>query len=304
MYTPATAGRTFQPAERWSGEYLRKSHGALFIYLDLANFKRSSRGRNITGDIVITLKHTGSDHTIQIHQTQQAAGQPQHIWKIPTGAYKILRVSLVDNVGRNRLWKGPSRQSFYVKPFDLSYFGLWTIEPKKNKWLDIEFKINKPTYSHQYQHQTFVDLIDGLSGRKIKELGGSKVIEESKDNFSTKDEARAPFATLRKISMLYKLNLGRYNRLSKKLVPTLSNQDVELRKCYADELEDDASLAGQIQFKFLISKDNGAMKKIAYSGGSLKNKRVIKCLYYKLGQMQFPVAKNIKGKITFQFKTN
>lgn len=301
--TSPTLGKSkYLPAKQWSGEYLQANEGSAFIRLQLREFQRSSRGRFITGNVIIQMKNLSNQQSYQLSQSTQSKGQPQYIWKLPAASYQIEQVNIIDHEGRNRIWQGPSKTIFKVTGLSLAYFGNWVLKPGDKSKLEVEFSIdNEPNYQHQFPHQTFTYIVHGVTGQRLETLGGDDVVKKSKDNFSTNQEARASFSTIRQISMMYQLNLGRFNKLSPAVVRTLNNQDVELRNCYSDQLDLDESLAGSIRFRFKISKSDGVMDKIAYSGGSLKNEQVVRCLYYKLGQMQFPISTKLQGQITFQF---
>lgn len=301
MTSPSIAQGKYLPATQWTGEYLQANEGAAFIRIQLRDFQKSSHGRFITGNAIIQIKNMTTQKSYQLSQSTQSKGQPQFIWKLPQASYKVEQVSIIDHEGRNRIWRGPSQVSFRTDNMNLSYFGSWVLKPGDANRLEVEFQIDEPRYQHQFAHQTFAYIIHGISGQKLQELGGNAVIQQSKDNFSTNREARASFSTIRQISMVYQLNLGRFHQFSQTIVRTLNNQDVELRSCYSDQLELDESLAGSIRFRFLISKSDGVMDRIVYNGGGLKNDNVVRCLYYKLGQMQFPISSKLQGQITFQF---
>jgi len=301
LTSPSIAKGKYLPASQWTGEYLQTNESAAFIRLQLQDFQRSSRGRFITGNVIIQLKNMSNQQSYQLSQSTQSQGQPQFIWKLPQAIYKVEQVSLIDHEGRNRIWLGPSQVSFRADALNLSYFGSWVLKPGEGNQLIVEFKIDEPNYQHQFPHQTFAFVIHGISGQKLQELGGNALIQQSKDNFSTNREARATFSTVRQISMVYQLNLGRFHQQSQNMIRTLNNQDLELRTCYSDQLELDESLTGSVRFRFLISKTDGVMDRIVYKGGSLKNENVARCLYYKLGQMQFPISTKLQGQITFQF---
>lgn len=298
-----TAKGKYLPAPQWTGEYLQAREGGVFLRIQLREFQKSDRGRFINENVIIQLKSTNSARSYQFSQTVQSQGQPKFIWKLPQGNYQIERVNIIDNEGRNRFWKGPSKQTFRVEALSLSYFGNWQLKPANKNQLEIEFQVDEANYQHQFAHQTFAYVIHGINGQRLQSLGGAEVYKQSRDNFSTREEARAVFSTVRQISMVYQLNLGGANKYSKAIVRTLNSRDVELRNCYSEQLELNDSLSGSVRFRFQMSETNGVMERIGYSGGSLKNEQVIRCLYYKLGQLQFPIASKITGQITFQFST-
>lgn len=293
--------KSYTPILRWNGEYLSPSEGALFIRLKLSQFKKSNRGRFIVGNVIIELRNEQNKKLYQLSQGAQTGGSPSYIWKLRPGTYRLERLSLIDNVGRNRVWKGPSKQLFQVQALHLANFGLWSIIPTGKNGLNVTVSSAESNYKSSYSHESFVAVIDALSGKQQQILGGQDIIKKSKENYSGDGEVRASFSQVRQISMRYKLDLGRQNSYAKKLMATIASRDVDLRQCYMDELELNDELQGDVNFKFLISKNNGVMEKIKYAGGKLKNKKVVRCLYYLLGQMQFPVAQKLTGKISFLF---
>ncbi len=296
-----TASPAYTPGERWNGEYLRPREGAAFVQLKLSGFKKSERGRFIVGNVIIKLKHEASGRLYQLSQGPQSGANPKDIWKLQPGSYRIQQLSFIDNVGRNRVWQGPSQQRLQVKALHLANFGLWSITPQQRNKLRLSMKSTPSRYKSAYSHASFVAVIDALTGQQQQVLGGKQVIQKSKDNYSADGDVRASFSKVRQISMRYQIDLGRQNKYAKKLMATIASRDVDLRQCYMDEVELDDKLAGQVSFKFLINAENGVMETIKYAGGSLKNKKVLRCLYYLLGQMQFPVASKLSGKISFIF---
>ncbi len=290
------------PLQPWNGEYLKTSESAAFLKTRLRGFKRSRRGNFIAGDIVFTLANTQTQQNYTFSQGVQGRGQPKWIWRIPAGSYYLKKISLIDNAGRTLIYRGKGDKIFYMKQYYLSNLGFWTMRPGSKSSIILTIKKAPPYYKHKFSHHAFVALLDGLSGNIQKILGGNSVIKEATNNFGTKDEVRAVFTSSRQVAMFYKINLGRHNKYAPTILKTIQNQEINFRSCYTDALESAPKLSGNVKFLFGINKSNGLIEEIKKRGGSIKNQEMIKCLYYNLGLMQFPVALHMKGTITFIFK--
>lgn len=289
------------PAVAWNGQYLGKGQGAVYVNLNLKGFKRSKRGKTLLNDIVIRLKHNSSGRYYVISQQASNKAQPQYMWILPVGIYTVRRITFIDNAGLRRVFQS-QQKTIAVSSLNLSYLGLWDISPGPKSRLKVNFKANKSRYKHQFEHQTFVALIDGLTGKEIRQLGGEEVRLQSQSNFGSQAEARAVFTEQVNVAMYYKIDLGKYNQYASSIAKTIQSQEVSFRKCYTDYLQTETG-QGSMGFRFIIEKSSGIMGGIKHIGGSLKDDKLQECLYYNLGLMQFPLSRKILGKITFLFKT-
>lgn len=251
---------------------------------------------------MIQVRNQSNRQSYRFSQSYQTSGQPKDIWKLPQGNYQIEQIDLIDHEGRNRKWQGLSKQSFLVKAQNLAHFGQWLIHPLGTKALKFSIKLAADDdFKNPYQHESFAYLFKAWDSKLIKTLGGEKVLKKSKDNFSSQTEARAAFTTTRQISMLYQLSLGSNRRYARAMISSLNSKDVELRECFSSAAELNDSLQGQVEYQFQINGQNGVMEQIKLSRSSLKEKKVERCLYNRLGQISFPISQNLSGKITFQF---
>jgi hypothetical protein len=229
-----------------------------------------------------------------------ATGQ-QKVWKIPAGNYLVQKLSLNDNSGLTRTWISKGKPQISIRHLILSNLGELVLSPGQGKALGAQFQPTPDKFVNNFKHDAFAGVMDGYTQKIQKKLGGTELFAKSEDSFSTSDEARAAFSMQRQISMHYKVDLGKEQRYSKSIINTLVSQDLDLRTCYMDQLERDGSLQGQISFRFRVNKGDGAMQNLKYSGGTLNSKKVVECLFFTLGKMQFPIAKNLDGRVIFYF---
>ena len=298
------AQELYTPLEAWTGELLPKDFGGFYIRMNLQGFTKNSRGQYITSNVFIHLQEVTQGKKYMVSQPlgMDTTGQ-QKVWKAPAGNYLIQKLTLNDNSGLTRTWTSPGKPQIFIRHLILSNLGNLTIAPGKEKSLMALFKPTSSQYINAFDHDIFAAVMNGYTQKVQKKLGGADLFAKSAADFSTGDEARAAFSIQRQISMMYKVDLGTAQRYTKRIISTLASQDLDLRSCYMDQLDRDGSLQGQIAFRFQVSRSDGAMRNIKYSGGTLKSKKVVECLYFTLGKMQFPVAQNLDGLVTFYFNS-
>lgn len=292
----------YAPLEPWGGELLPKDYGGFYVKIRLQGFKKNSRGLFITSNVFIHLQEVNQGKKYLVSQAlgTDTTGQ-QKVWKIPAGNYAIQKLSLNDNSGLTRTWVSKGKPQIFIRHLFLSNLGNLVLAPGQGKNLLALFQPAANQFVNTFQHDVFAAVMDGYTQKVQKKLGGADLFAKSEDDFSTGDEARAAFSMQRQISMHYKVDLGAQQRYSKSIVSTLASQDLDLRTCYMDQLDRDGSLQGQITFSFRVNSGDGSMQNIKFNGGSLNSKKVVECLYFTLGKMQFPIAKNLDGRVTFYF---
>ncbi len=295
------AQNLYSPLELWRGEFLQQNHGAFYLRLKLQDFRGSVRGRNITTNVFIHLIDERQNKRYVLSQAVGDGNENLQIWKIPYGNYTMQKISLNDNVGRTRQWLSPGRPHIAVRKLFLSNMGLVTLSPYEKTGLKVRFQSQPNSFRNSFEHQVFIGVIDGYSTKVQAKLGGKEVLTSSQNDFGSQGEARAAFSHQREIEMIYRVNLVNAPQLNTRIAQTFAAQDLDLRRCYMDELDRDGSLRGNASFRFQIAKSDGTMQKISYRGGSLKSQRVVQCLYFNMGKMQFPIAANVVGEINFFF---
>lgn len=298
----APAEDLYTPLEPWNGELLPKDFGGFYVKIRLQGFKKNARGVFISSNVFIHLQEVSQGKKYMLSQPvgMDTTGQ-QRVWKIPAGNYFVQKLNLTDNVGLTRTWFSRGKPQIAIRHLILSNLGNLVLAPGQGKTLTALFQPTPDQFVNTFQHDVFAAVMDGYTQKVQKKLGGADLFAKAEDDFSTGNEARAAFSMQRQISMLYKVDLGQEQRYSKSIVGTLASQDLDLRTCYMDQLDRDASLQGQVNFRFQVNKSDGLMQNIKFQNGTLKSKKVVECLFYTLGKMQFPIAKNLQGQLTFYF---
>ncbi|MCX6129990.1 MAG: hypothetical protein NTX25_13125 [Proteobacteria bacterium] len=231
------ADELYTPLESWKGEYLPKDYGAFYLKIRLQGFKKNSQADGLSGNIFLHLKELPEGKHFVISQAlgSEITGQ-QPIWKIPVGNYLIQKLSLTDPSGINRIWISPGKPQFAVRYLFLSNLGSLVLSPTPKKTVSIQFQSTANSFVNTFQHDVFAGVIDGYTQKVQLKLGGSEIFAKAEEDFSTADEARSAFTQQRQIAMLYKVDLGREQKHTPKVIGTLSSQDLDFRTCYMDQI--------------------------------------------------------------------
>jgi len=301
------AGGTILQLPEWHGEYFQKRHGGLYLRLAAKGFPASPQTQYLTGSVLITITNLLSkkDYSLTFNLVD-VAGQPSQIWQAESGKYKIKQIVIVDTLGVKRTWWGANvktRAEFSVKRQCLANLGIWTIMPQAKAGLSASFTSAPNVYREtgSRQESSIAAVVDGYTGLIQQILAGkSRLLGEQKDQGSNA-ELRQTITSTRQISMFYQLNLFRHNEHAAQIANVLAVSEGILRQCFIDRLDDGEHLGGDVVFTFLLSKQSGTMIKLKHTGGSLTDPKVIECMYLELAQIQFPVADNMLGELTYDF---
>lgn len=295
------AQSAYIPLNNWRGELLQPGYGAFYTKLQLKGFKKAARTRNVTTNVFIHLHDERSKRTYVLSQPVVEESRETLIWKIPAGNYLIAKASFNDNSGRVRTWLSAGRPMIGIRSLFLSNLGLLTFEPLGLRGLRSTFTPQLNTYINTMQHDAFAGVIDAYTTKVQESLGGSGLFLDAAKDYGSNQQMRAAFSQQRQIAMFYKVDMVNQDRFAPQISSTVAAQDLDLRRCYMDELDLDPRIQGNVLFNFHIAASDGTMRKIFYRGGSIKSPRLIQCLYYTLGRMQFPLSKALQGSITFYF---
>ncbi len=295
-------------APEWKGELLSLEEGAFYLASSLKDFPKSKQSKTLSGTIQILLVNDRSQQRVTVmHHHSDPTKPPTEIFKLPTGTYKFKAIAMIDNQGNIRkMTAGKNLPHLQIKPVTLTNYGLLQFHPQGRGLLQVEYFATKPLYRPnplKYKSE-FSAVIDGGSGRIQKVLAGKKVFAQARSSYSSQDEMRRSFGHTQKIAMAFKLNLYEHNRLAKGFMQALQMHDGDIRNCFVSQLNQGKVLRGQITFDFRIAAKSGTMDPLSYKGGSLRDPKVIKCLYYQLAQIQFPARHNIRGQLTYQFASS
>lgn len=285
--------------KQWQGEFFAKKQGGFYIKANPSDLLSNAY------DFRFKIKNLLSKKNYVITQAvDEISGPPQEVWKVPSGKYQILFVSIVDNKGVVRKGR-PARkwQQFAVKRHSISNLGLWTIKPKGSTFLTINTKQLKNSFASKKDDPTpsVAAVFDGYKGLIQQIIGGKNTLEHSKSNFSTTQEGRMILNYKINISMTYSLNLFRHNRRAQPIMDVVKAADPNIRQCYLEVLQSHPHLQGKLKFRFILSKNTQAIKSLKHSGGSLQHPPMTNCVYHKLGALTFPVKVNMIGELIFNF---
>ncbi len=287
---------------QWKGEYLRSNQGAITMQVLIEGFARNDTLRGSQNDAQIIVRDLKTHRRYLILQpTLNQRDLEKVIWKAPVGTYLVESFTYYDG-SIKRIWFSSGQERFSVRSMMIANMGLVRVRPRVKNYLQIRFSAYKLQFPVAAKSGVFGGVVDAFSGGAQANWKGGMKAASQRHNFGRVDEMRAVITQSRSISMVYKMDLRRYARYNRAVLPVLQGHDARLRSCYTDRLEDNADLGGTVGFRFILAKESGAVRKVAYTGGTLKDRKMIKCLYYELAQLHFPVREPIDGRLIFQFR--
>lgn len=288
------------PVFEWNEEYLGKSEGVIYFYLKAEGFQVKLLDARVKIVFYNVLKKKNFSIT-QNFDSFVFPGRPK-LWKLPAGKYHIR--SIIVKSGRKKIsWVSnkKKRKMFLVKTLGVSNLGVWSLIAKGRKARLNLMKI-KNTYKVRTKEESSAAAIyEGFSGKLQLVLGGDRLIKKAKKGYARDNEIRARTRAVRTISLRWSLNLLKDQNRAHDVNEILVSSDPYLRKCYMESLERIPELRGKIVYGFIISGGTGRMVRLRPLGGSLKNFDLINCIQDELGKMNFPMQKNVAGKLIFDF---
>lgn len=300
LLIPFGYSEVFSSLQVWRGEYFHQKQGALYLEVSLSGFES-----DLIDNVKIFLTNPVTKKKFVIsQQVNDVVNGERTVWKIGSGRYQVKGLRLVDGEGAIRTWV--AKKSFFitVKRFSISNLGKWIVRPQGNKGLSIDFKMIPNSYEEEQPRSksSVAKVIDGFTGLTQKIFAGKSLYSKAAKDYATEGELRATSTIKRQVALYYALDLYKYNGLYGKQVMTiLENSDSDLRQCYQDRVEYNDRLKGTVKFKFLLSQRSKSIKALKNTGGTLKDPKLIKCLYYELAGIRFPVKRNIIGEVVFTF---
>jgi hypothetical protein len=288
--------------EDWTGEYFDQKEGGFYLKIRLKKFKSSKQTNYLTGNIQILLYNILKKQSFLLsHNIAGIKGYPAELWKAPSGKYQVLSVTMVDTAGVKRVWKSSKKKkTLIVKRQRLSNMGVWTISPKGKKKLKVLFAMKKNSYTENSKksESSVAAVINGFNGVIQEKFAGKKIREQAADNY----DRLASVSFTRQIEMYYALNLFKHNYRAQSVADVLKVYESNMRKCYTDRLRRNDNLRGTVKYRFLLSKSTGTMAKIKNAGGTAAgDEKLVTCLYYELGHIQFPIQETMVGELTYTF---
>jgi len=294
------AGAAFK---EWAGEYFDQREGGFYLKTQLKGFKASQQTSFMTGNIQIKLfSILRKKEYLLTHRISAIRGYPAELWKAPSGKYIIRSVSMVDTSGKIRTWQGTRKnmKTLIIKRQILSNFGLWTITPRGANGLKVKFAMVGNSYKENStkSESSVAAVINGFNGVVQEKFAGKKIQKKAEENY----DRLGSVTVTRQIEMYYALNLFKHNYRAQSIADVLKVYEPNMRKCYTDRLRKDDNLKGTAKYLFILSKVTGTMAKLKNSGGTAaRDAKLVSCLFYEMGHIQFPVPETMIGELTYTF---
>ena len=287
--------------KEWKGEYFKKKEGALFVKTISTGFPKVQ-----TANVQVTLFGIIQQKSFTFSNTQTSADSyPREIWKFPSGKYRVEKIELVDADGVKRLWmsKSDAPTQVLVPRIMLSNLGVWTLSPSGANGLAVKFSMGRNTYQEKAgaSDSSVAAVVNGFTGSIQQVIGGKKVLDGAKNDYSNDDTLRASASFTRQIAMFYKVDLFKHNAYAKDVMGSLAAYDPNLRTCYTRTLEGNPKIKGDLVLQVLASAKTGTIRQARKSRGSIADGTMIDCLVSEIQQIPMPVQANMIGEFTFIF---
>jgi methionine-rich copper-binding protein CopC len=296
------------PLTEWKGEFFQMKQGGLYVKIEPKGFKASRQSKVLTSNIQVTIENILKRKAYVLsHKMAAVDGPPRELWKLPAGKYLVKSVVMVDTAGVKRVWRGeesgPNHKAFSVKRLMISNLGLWSVRPEGKAGLAVVFGMVPNSYVEAGDRtgSSVAAVINGFTGLVQEKFAGAKLFKAAGKDFAGKGEMRATVSFTRQIAMFYKLDLFKHNRYGKQISEVLAVYDSNLRNCYTSRLDYNDRLRGEVKFAFILSKQTGTMTKLKPAGGTANDPKLVECMYFELGQIQFPAPETMIGELTYTF---
>ena len=286
----------------WRGEYLEGKTGAFYYKMVVSKGLLPGGTIDQTLAVKITLKNPTTGKTYYFSYTYTLGQeQPDALWKISAGIWHLSSLEVSDSRGKKRRWRG--KKAFIVKRLSMSNFGKWSLYRKGKKGIKLKIKSTSNIWvPDKNEYGSLVNIIDGRSGRQQKELSGPSLYRKAKNKFTNDQEMRAALSYNQQIHMVYQLNLFKNNINAPAIGEVLAVHEPKFRSCYANRLDETPYLNGKLDIRFQLSPGMKAMTNMKLMKGSLQDRDLLKCIYYELAQISYPVKKKMVGRLTFWFR--
>ncbi len=291
----------------WRGALFQPKEGGLFLDVNLEGFRTATQEDYNPETVQITISNLidRQNYLITYVKRTDLASALTTNWRLPAAKYLVSRIVVIDYFGvRREKVYSQERKSFIVTRQCLSNLGLWTIGPEGAKGLKVKYNMVQSSYREDApkRESSVAAVINGFTGVIQEVFSGKKIMTAAAKGYNDADNMRVTLSTTRHISMTFRLNLFQHNYFAKAIGANLNVYDSNLRQCYTDALERVASLAGNVDFSIILSKNTGNIRKITHKGGSIRDSRVVECLMFNLQSIQFPLKDNMVGELSFEFK--
>jgi len=293
LIAPALLSAQHSLPKQWNGEILEADQGLVSLYSTMIDSSIKHR----SGEFTFILKGRRSKISYSFSAaTQDPAEAPSIYWKVKEDTYDLMEASFVDSKGRKRSWQGPYPKAITVKPRSISSMGNWyLVYLKADGRFNILLKPARPNIPLEKWQGSVRSLVDGLTGEDYELYKAPQ--SPKKSGF------RQVVTGVRKIQMLYKLDLFKFNTYSREMSGIFQTNDADIRTCYTDLLDRDENAKGQLVYAFIYSGIAQGIKSLKIRRTTMTDAVFQECMHFKLRGLTFPIRQSVAGELIFQFNT-
>ncbi|RZA13808.1 MAG: hypothetical protein EOP10_29165, partial [Proteobacteria bacterium] len=245
----------------WSGEIIEADQGLVSLHAVIIDSKMKGRG----GDFSFLIRGRKNKVLYSFAaKTQDPKALPTQYWRIREDTYDLLEVSLGDDRGKARKWKGPYSKPFVVSPKNLSSMGVLYLLASKDDPIKVLQKPNHQKFPLDRWKGSVQAVTDAISGEVWQRY--QPVAVPAAQNPSIRRVLRGT----RSIQMIYKLDLFRFNAFAQDMAKVLQANDPDIRSCYTDLLDKSSEAKGNLIYSFVYSGIDQGIKSLKIKQSTLK----------------------------------
>lgn len=294
----------------WRGSDLGQNEGAFYLKIILEKKSSQPRGGIVveqTAQVRLYSLEERKNYVVNQLITNPGDRRPVQVWRLRAGKYQITKVSFLDDKGMLRSWqpKGIGK-SFIVRRKTLSNLGQISLQARGKTDLlpKLVMMPNSFRDDRASQDALLTSVIDGYTGIRQEVFAGKKALTPASEEVQAKSKLQVELTATRKVSMVFRLDLFKHNQFALPMIRVIEHHDPTLRACYIDRLNINEQLRGSIKFSMLFSKNLSSIKKLKFSGGSINDPELVRCLLSELHSLNFPVQENMLGELSFNFDSS
>lgn len=303
------AGRKVYIAATWRGENLVGGTGVTTLTINPVTASR--RAPVLTSQPVqLYLRRVGSNaFTLLRYPFLDSFSRSLPLWKLPAGRYQLIKVVAQSTTGRRWVWQVPAGKKapvLAVAPGVLATWGQWRIMAGSKGRLSVQL-VGKGGVAFDKRAKAKImrlgGIMNGLTGKMLtKKRRISK--KASRAQGKAKNKVLGVFSRTKNIGVFYGIALSNYKAQTTRMTKLLRRNDLGFRNCYLKTLRFDGRVAGKLVYRFQVSPSDRLIEPTIARGSTVKDKRLLRCLYYEISSLKVPMKLPLKGSIAFKFMTS
>lgn len=306
----ASKGKRVYIAQPWRGEGLVGATGV--ATLTVTPVTASRRAPVLSSQPAkLYLRRQGTNSlTLVRYPFTDSFSRSLALWKLPAGRYQLVQVVAESSSGRRWLWrvpKGKKAPRLTIRAGMLATLGRWTIMAQPRGRLKL-LLVGKGGVKLDKRAKAKVlglaGIINGLTGKVLTRRRQQPASGRGSKAKRGRSKVLGVFSRTKNIGVFYGIALSNYKSQTGRMTQLLRRNDLGFRNCYLKTLRFDDAVAGKLIYRFRVSPRDRLIEPVIAPGSTVRDKRLLRCLYYAISSLKVPVKLPLKGSIAFKFTTS